>query len=125
VPNELAINIDSAAAPGISVLHLSGPLNSISSQQLGDRIQKLFDEGKVKLILDLAGVPHISSAGVSVFVSAISYAQDRGGDIVFINIRDSIRNGALKMLGLTDMIKIAADVPSALAQFAAGTPGLV
>jgi anti-anti-sigma factor len=113
VANELTITVESPS-PGVAILRLRGPLNSVSSHEFSGRVQELLDQGKLKLIFDLAEVPHVSSAGVSVFVSAISYAQDRGGDIIFINLRDSIRNGALKMLGLSDMIKVAESADAAL-----------
>ena len=114
---EFTIRSEPAANPAVTIMHLTGNLDSRSADRLAESIQALYDKSNYKLVLDMSKVGHISSAGVSVFVNAISHAQDHGGGVVFINISESIRHGALRMIGLTDLIRIADDLPAAVAQF--------
>lgn len=50
--------------PPVSVLHLSGHLHGDTEQQLLDRARELREDGAQYLLLDLAGLEVLSSAGL-------------------------------------------------------------
>jgi anti-anti-sigma factor len=119
VANDLSITSEPASNSNVTIMHLTGNLNSRSAEQLASAIQGFYDQSKYKIVMDMKNVGHISSAGVSVLVNAITHAQDHEGGIVFVSISESIRHGALRMIGLTDMIRMADDLPTAVKQFEA------
>ncbi|NLE24081.1 MAG: STAS domain-containing protein, partial [Clostridiaceae bacterium] len=49
---------------GTVTLSLSGRLDTLTSGKLGEEIEKVFQEGKINLVLDFNELDYISSAGL-------------------------------------------------------------
>ena len=116
-PKTLQIVVEPVPARDITLLRLSGPLDSRTDRQLEQALQAFFKQGLYKIILDLNEVPHISSAGCSVLVNALAEAQSHHGDIVFIHLNEATCGTALKLIGLWDILKIAENLTLALTLF--------
>ena len=68
---------------GRVVVHIHGPLDVNNAQQLDDRLADVIDgQGNRQLVLDLAGMTHIDSAGVRVLVRTLQKLQRSGGGLV-------------------------------------------
>ena len=50
------------------------------------RVHDLLDRGRVKLLLDLAGVTYIDSAGVGMLAGKAKTVRDRGGDLKLVHL---------------------------------------
>ena len=71
----------------VTVLALSGEmLVDDGDLTLRQRIHELADEGRVKILVDLAAVAHIDSAGVGMMVAKQKTVRDRGGDVKLIHL---------------------------------------
>ncbi|HUU45508.1 MAG TPA: STAS domain-containing protein [Acidobacteriota bacterium] len=66
---------------GLHVVRLDGRVDTLTAGELDDVIGTLIGRGCTRLIIDLAGVGYISSAGWGIFVSRLREARDGGGDI--------------------------------------------
>lgn len=60
---EITVSQPEAHVP-VTVVHLSGNLDSASYEQLQTRANGLINAGTRNLLLDLSGVPYMSSAGL-------------------------------------------------------------
>ncbi|MBI3831545.1 MAG: phosphoribosylformylglycinamidine synthase subunit PurL [Planctomycetes bacterium] len=78
-------------------------LSGSAYQELEETVARYFKNRQYNLIFDLAEVTEISSAGVGVFVGAFSEAQERGGLVLFENIRTNIQE-LFHSLGFMDVI---------------------
>lgn len=68
---------------GCIVAHIHGPLDINNARQLDDRLADVIDgQGNRQLVLDLAGMTHVDSAGVRVLVSTLRKLQRSGGSLV-------------------------------------------
>lgn len=67
---------------------LDGRLDTITSPDLEGRINEAVNDAK-KLILDLAGLDYISSAGLRVLLGAAQAMEDKG-DMVVCNLTKSV-----------------------------------
>ncbi len=68
---------------GRIVVHIHGPLDVNNAQELDDRLADIIDgQGNRQLVLDLAGMTHVDSAGVRVLVGTLRRLQRSGGGLV-------------------------------------------
>lgn len=88
----------------IIMMHLEGYLDAHTFDQLEDTIENLFDNDFYQLVIDLSGLEYISSAGAGVFIGALGTAQENGGDIVFLNPTDEVRE-IFDLLGLSQIFR--------------------
>ena len=99
---------------GAVELVLNGYLDAHTFERMESVITDVFTDGSYRLIIDLAGVEYISSAGAGVFIGAHSESRDNGGKVVLLNPSENVKE-ILDLLGLTSIFTIAEDRQSALA----------
>ena len=74
-------------AGDVTVLALSGEmLVDDGDLALRQRIHELVDQGRVKILIDLAGVTHIDSAGVGMMVAKQKTVRESGGDVKLVHL---------------------------------------
>ena len=85
------MKIDERAVEGVTILDLSGKmLIGEGDELLREKINSLVENGTQKIVLNLADVPYVDSAGL--------------GEIVRCYTTVSRKNGQLKLLNLTKRI---------------------
>ena len=85
------MQIEERSAGEVTILDLQGRMTlGEGDEVLKDKVNSLVLQGKRKLVLNLAGVPYIDSAGL--------------GEIVRTYTTVSRQGGSLKLLGLTKRI---------------------
>jgi anti-sigma B factor antagonist len=87
------MNISQRTVQGVCVLDIDGPvtLGSEGSERLGDKMRSVLQDGERDVLLNLAGVAYIDSAGLGELVNAFNTVKKAGG--------------ALKMVGVTKKLK--------------------
>ena len=85
----------------VTILTLSGQL-VLDDGDLAfrKRIHELVDLGRIKIVLDLADVTYIDSAGVGMVVSKLKTLRERGGDMKLLNL--NLRG--LRIFGITKLM---------------------
>ena len=66
---------------GVSILRVSGYVDTTTSPDLERRLQALLREKRYHVVVDLASVEYISSAGWGIFISEIREIREHGGDL--------------------------------------------
>jgi len=66
---------------GVSVLKVSGYLDTNTSSELESALFGLLKKNEKKIVIDLSGVNYISSAGWGIFISEIKEIRHNGGDL--------------------------------------------
>ena len=82
---------------------LDGRLDTITSPELESKINEVVDDAS-KLILDLANLEYISSAGLRVILGALQAMEDKG-DMVVRNLSESVRE-VFDLTGFSNLFKI-------------------
>lgn len=70
---------------GISILNTRGFLDAHTAPEFEKMLQKLAQEKRNRIIVDLEGLQYISSAGLGVFMGFIEEIRQAGGDIKICN----------------------------------------
>ena len=66
---------------GVSVLKVSGYLDTNTASELESAIYQLLNKNEFKIVVDLSGVTYISSAGWGIFIGEIKDIRINGGDL--------------------------------------------
>jgi anti-sigma B factor antagonist len=65
----------------ISEIRVDGVIDTLTAGELEEVIDTLLKRGRYRIIIDLAGVDYISSAGWGIFISHIKDVRSNSGDI--------------------------------------------
>ncbi len=93
--------IDEREVGDVTILVLSGQLVLDDGDlALRRRIHELVDRGRIKIVLDMAAVTYIDSAGVGMVVGKLKTVRERGGDMKLLNL--NLRG--LRVFGMTRLL---------------------
>lgn len=77
---------ESGANNHISEVRIDGVIDTLTASELEGVIDSLIKRERYNIVIDLAGVDYISSAGWGIFISHIKDLRIRGGDIKLANM---------------------------------------
>ena len=111
-----ALKIETEVLPdkGMVIMHLAGFLDACTYGRLEAAFAEAFAKGHYRLVVDLASVEYITSAGAGIFIGVLYEAHEHNGSIVLVNPTPNVQ-AALDLLGLTQVLQIGNDCPAALA----------
>lgn len=100
----------------VTILDLKGRIRINGSTLLHKAIRCLLDEGKTKVLLNLASVTHIDSIGLGELISSQITLSNKGGEIKLIHLTESVRD-LMTVTKLLTVFDIYDNEPDALASF--------
>ena len=68
-------------ADDVSVLNIQGFLDAHTAPDFESELQKLLNEKRYKIVVNLDGLQYISSAGLGVFMGVLEEIRENGGDL--------------------------------------------
>lgn len=104
--------------PGSAVVDLVGALTLGTSLHSADaRLQQTVKNGLSRLVLNMAGVPYMDSAGLGVLVNASGIAKEQGGELRLCGVSERVLS-LIKMTRTDTLLPIDVDVDASLAALA-------
>ena len=104
----MALEIVEKDSGGITVLELSGQVVlGGESSQLRSKIKTLLEKGKTRLVLDMANVRRVDSAGLGTLVAAYTTAQSQGAKLKLARITDRLTS----LLQITKLVTVFETYP--------------
>lgn len=88
----------------VVVVRVEGRMDAASSPQLEKQISALIDSGHFKLILNLAGVDYLSSAGMRLMLSVSKKLKNLEGKLVVCNVHDEVME-VINMAGFRQVLE--------------------
>ncbi len=107
------MNISRIEHEDIVQLCLAGHLDATTSIDADNELTQMINEGKIKLLLDLAKLDYISSAGLRVLLVAAKQLQQKSGQIVLCSMTASVKE-VFEISGFSSIFKIFPTVDEAL-----------
>lgn len=105
-------NLDS-----VTVVAISGSVDGMTADglagQLGDQVRS----GRIRIVADFTNVDYTSSAGLRALLATMKIARQSGGDFRLASVRSDVHR-VLELSGFTSILKLYADVDSAVASYA-------
>ena len=106
----MTVTIDNQA--DVAIIHVVGRLDSVTCSELEDKTMRTIDAGDTKLVLNLSGVPFISSAGLRVILLATKKVQG-AGKLVLCGLKPQVQE-IIEMAGFHNIIQIYDDEAQAV-----------
>jgi anti-sigma B factor antagonist len=106
----------------VDLLTISGRLDAASAPQFRQALEALFNQGRYRIVLDLAGLEYIASPGLRVLIEARKRARDwkltdlEGGDVRIANLPPRIKE-VFDLTGFTSLFEVFSDTLEAVGSF--------
>ena len=100
----------------VSILRLKGFLDAHTAPQFEKAIQDLLGEDKFRIIVSMADLNYISSAGLGVFMGFIEEIREKSGDIKLSNMSDKVYK-VFDLLGFPALYQIFKEESEAEAKY--------
>lgn len=106
----------------VDLVEVSGRIDAATSSQLKQQIEALFEEGRYRIVLDLAQLEYVSSPGLRVLIEARKKAREwkitdlEGGDIRIANLPPRIKE-VFDLTGFTSLFELYSDTVEAVGSF--------
>ncbi|UCD63393.1 MAG: STAS domain-containing protein [Candidatus Zixiibacteriota bacterium] len=88
--DNISISLLEGGRTEISEIRVDGVIDTLTATQLEDVLDSLLKRDRYKIVVDLAGVDYISSAGWGIFISHIKDVRARDGDIKLASMIDNV-----------------------------------
>jgi anti-sigma B factor antagonist len=86
------MHIEERSVGNVTILELAGRLELEDGDGvLRDHVNRLAEEGRVKLVLDLKDVSRLDSAGIGMLVAKYLTVKKRGGTMCLLHLTDRTR----------------------------------
>lgn len=102
-------------ADGKTVAELSGTLDTTSAPDVGSELENRIGAGDSKIIVDLAGVEFVSSAGLRILLVAAKKLRASGGDLAVCSLNETVQE-VFDMSGFSSILKVFPGRDDALSQ---------
>lgn len=80
--DEIKISLDTTGSENeISIVRVDGVIDTMTASELEKVMNKLLEQSRYNIIIDLGGVDYISSAGWGIFISNIREIRQHSGDL--------------------------------------------
>jgi|SRR5437867_9203786 len=101
---------------GVSILRVSGYVDTTTSPDLERRLQALLREKRYHVVVDLTRVEYISSAGWGIFISEIREIREHSGDLKLAGMVPDVRE-VFDLLEFENILQAYTDADLAVASF--------
>lgn len=102
----------------VTVVSVTGSIDALTAESLTNALAEQVRSGNTRLVAGMGGVDYTSSAGLRVLLATVKDARRSGGDLRLADLQERVRS-VLDLSGFTGILKCYADVPAAVASYAA------
>ena len=97
------LNIRERQAGDVTILDMEGKITiGEGSVAVRSAIRRLLEEGKKKILLNLAGVGYVDSSGIGELVSSYTTINREGGQLKLLNLTQKIQD----LLAITKLLTV-------------------
>jgi anti-anti-sigma factor len=100
----------------VDLIRIGGRIDVANVGELEETLQTRLDADRYRLVVNLAGINFMNSAGIRALVAARSECRKRGGDVRIAEPTDRIL-GILEIAGLIPLFEIYDDDTTAVGSF--------
>jgi anti-sigma B factor antagonist len=102
---EAPMKIETRKIHDVLVVDMGGSLDSTSSGEAGDRIANIAKGEHKRVLLNLAELEYVSSAGLRVILRGAKLLQGKRGELKICNVKGPVRD-VLETSGFKSLIKV-------------------
>lgn len=100
----------------ITILDIQGEIDLYNAPEIKDTIQKLIEQQRYNIIINLEKVSYIDSSGIGALISSLSNLKKYQGGLKIINVYASVKK-VFELTKLTSFFEIYESEDEAVAKF--------
>ena len=100
----------------VSEVRVDGVIDTLTASELEEVMSSLLKRNRYRVVIDLAGVDYISSAGWGIFISHIRDVRANGGDIKLANMIPDVYE-IFELLEFDNVLQAHGSVDQAISSF--------
>ena len=112
----ISISLSESVQDKVSEVRVDGVIDTTTAGELEEVIGSLLKRDRYRVVLDLAGVDYISSAGWGIFISHIKEVRANDGDIKLANMITNVYE-IYELLEFDKVLKVYSSVDAAREDF--------
>jgi anti-sigma B factor antagonist len=112
----ISISLSESEPDAISEVRVDGVIDTTTAGELEEVIDSLVKRGRWRIVVDLAGVDYISSAGWGIFISHIKNIRTNDGDIKLANMVPNVYE-IYELLEFDKVLKVFGSIDEARDDF--------
>lgn len=87
------MDISQRNVKGVTVLDITGPITlGPGTERLNDKVRSVLQQGEKQIVVNLAAVPYMDSAGLGELVHAYTTAMRQGGRLKLLNVTKKLND---------------------------------
>ena len=110
------MEISQREADKVVILDIQGEIDLYNAPEIKDTIQKLIEQQKYNIIINLEKVSYIDSSGIGALISSLSNLKKYQGSLKIINVYASVKK-VFELTKLTSFFEIFDSEEEALSKF--------
>lgn len=110
------MNVAERDENGVTVFVLDGRVDTQGSVDLDLALQTAVTGGKYKIVLDMASVVYISSAGLRTLADVVTKNREQGGDLKLVALNRKVLR-VLRIIGFDKFFSLYDTVEAAIVDF--------
>ncbi len=110
------MNIIERDENGVTVFALEGRVDTQGAADMDTALEAAVSEGKNKMVLDMAEVNYISSAGLRTLADIVTRNREAGGDLKLVAVNRKVLR-VLRIIGFDRFFTLYDTVEEAIADF--------
>ena len=114
--SDTAVNVSVESMKRVDLVTVSGRIDSSNAAEFEKSLKELTETGRHKLVLNLAGVSYMSSAGLRTLVSALKECKKKSGDVRLASPSERVAE-VLSLAGLDSLFQVYEDDTAAVGSF--------
>ncbi|WP_420645204.1 STAS domain-containing protein [Candidatus Leptofilum sp.] len=114
--SDAAMNFSVESMKRVELVTVSGRIDSSNAAEFEGGLKQLTGTGRSNLVLNLAGVTYMSSAGLRTLVSTLKECKRGGGDVRLAAPSERVSE-VLSLAGLDSLFKVFEDDTAAVGSF--------
>lgn len=114
--DNISISLQEGSRNGISEVRVDGVIDTLTAVELEKVIDSLLNRQRFRIIVDLAGVDYISSAGWGIFISHIKDVRSNEGDIKLAGMISNVYE-IYELLEFDNVLKAYSSIDDARSAF--------
>ena len=114
--SDTAMNFSVESMKRVDLVTVSGRIDSSNASDFEGNLRELTGNGRSNLVLNLAGVTYMSSAGLRALVSTLKECKKRSGDVRIATPSERVAE-VLTLAGLDTLFQVYEDDAAAVGSF--------
>jgi anti-anti-sigma factor len=109
-----------AEVDGCLVIYLTGYIDTYNSNYFQKRVQRVIENGYIRLIFQCGGLNYVSSTGIGSFTAFLKSVKPRGGDVVLLDVQPKVFE-VFQLLGFSQFFNIKESLDESISFFRTDT----